>query len=56
MTNEFLVRSQRKQPVTDEHELAWEDILEEMEKDQMQRRMPSMTAAEFAYRLEDIRS
>lgn len=46
------------QPVTDEHECAWEVILEEMERDMMrhQRRMPSTTGAESAYRLEDIRS
>ena len=46
------------QPVTEEHELAWESILEEMEREQMkqQRRMPSTTAAESAYRLEDISS
>ncbi|KAI9001428.1 hypothetical protein BD414DRAFT_405968 [Trametes punicea] len=46
------------QPVTDEHELVWEGILEEMEKDQLrhQRRMPSTTGADAAYRLEDIRS
>lgn len=46
------------QTVTDEHELAWEDIIEEMEREQMrhQRRMPSTTGAESAYRLEDIRS
>lgn len=46
------------QPVTDEHELAWETILDEMQKDQLrhQRRMPSTTGAESAYRLEDIQS
>lgn len=46
------------QPVTDQHELNWERILEEMEREQMkqQRRMPSTTAAESAYRLEDISS
>ncbi|GJE84158.1 ras GTPase-activating protein [Phanerochaete sordida] len=46
------------QPVTDEHELAWEAILEEMEREQykQQRRMPSTTHADDAYRLEDIRS
>lgn len=46
------------QPVTDEHEQAWEAILEEMARDQMkyQRRMPSTTQADSAYRLEDIRS
>ncbi|KAI0353517.1 hypothetical protein OH77DRAFT_1497233 [Trametes cingulata] len=46
------------QPVTDEHEYVWEEILEEMERDQLrhQRRMPSTTGADSAYRLEDIRS
>ncbi|OJT08011.1 Ras GTPase-activating-like protein rng2 [Trametes pubescens] len=46
------------QPVTDEHELVWEGILEDMERDQLrhQRRMPSTTGADSAYRLEDIRS
>lgn len=46
------------QPVTDEHELRWENILEEMEREQYraQRRMPSTTHADSAYRLEDIRS
>ncbi|TFY63402.1 hypothetical protein EVJ58_g3276 [Rhodofomes roseus] len=46
------------QPVTDEHELVWEEILQEMEREQLrhQRRMPSTTGAESAYRLEDIRS
>lgn len=46
------------QPVTDEHEQAWEHILEEMEREQQkhQRRMPSTTHADSAYRLEDIRS
>ncbi|KAI0638045.1 hypothetical protein C8Q77DRAFT_1214962 [Trametes polyzona] len=46
------------QPVTDEHEFVWEGILEEMEQDQLrhQRRMPSTTGADSAYRLEDIRS
>ncbi|CCL99414.1 uncharacterized protein FIBRA_01432 [Fibroporia radiculosa] len=46
------------QPVTDQHEAAWEGILEEMEQEQRrhQRRMPSSTAADSAYRLEDIRS
>jgi Ras GTPase-activating-like protein IQGAP2/3 len=45
-------------PVTDQHELTWEGILEEMEIEQMRqnRRMPSTTGAESAYRLEDIRS
>ncbi|KAI0751641.1 hypothetical protein C8Q80DRAFT_1310107 [Daedaleopsis nitida] len=46
------------QPVTDDHELVWEGILEEMERDmnRHQRRMPSTTGADSAYRLEDIRS
>ncbi|KAI0774141.1 hypothetical protein C8Q74DRAFT_1200411 [Fomes fomentarius] len=46
------------QPVTDDHEYVWEGILEEMERDMMrhQRRMPSTTGADSAYRLEDIRS
>lgn len=46
------------QPVTDEHEHAWEAILVEMEKEQSkyQRRMPSTSHADSAYRLEDIRS
>lgn len=45
-------------PVTDEHELAWDAILEEMERGQykQQRRMPSTTHADDAYRLEDIRA
>ena len=46
------------QPVTEEHEIAWERILEDMQKDQLrhQRRMPSTTGAESAYRLQDIQS
>ena len=46
------------QPVTDEHEHTWETILEEMEREQykQQRRMPSTTHADDAYRLEDIRA
>jgi len=48
------------QPVSDEHEIMWEDILEsEMESDHRlrhPRRMPSAAAQESAYRLEDIRS
>ncbi|KAH8105969.1 ras GTPase-activating protein [Cristinia sonorae] len=45
------------QPVTDEHELAWEDIIEETQRElsKHQRRMPSTTGAE-AYRLEDIQA
>jgi Ras GTPase-activating-like protein IQGAP2/3 len=46
------------QVVTEEHEIAWDSILEEMEIEQhrQNRRMPSTTAADAAYRLEDIRS
>lgn len=46
------------QPVTEEHEIAWDSILEEMEIEQYRhnRRMPSTTAADGAYRLEDIRA
>ena len=48
------------QPVSDEDEVMWEDILEsEMESDHRlrhPRRMPSAAAQESAYRLEDIRS
>lgn len=46
------------QPVTDDDENSWEGILEEMEIEQLRnnRRMPSTTAADSAYRLEDIRS
>ncbi len=48
------------QPVSDEHEMIWEDILEsEIESDHRlrhPRRMPSTAAQESAYRLEDIRS
>ncbi|TFK87060.1 hypothetical protein K466DRAFT_576027 [Polyporus arcularius HHB13444] len=46
------------QPVTDNDEFVWEGILEETERDVMrhQRRMPSTTGADSAYRLEDIRS
>jgi Ras GTPase-activating-like protein IQGAP2/3 len=47
-------------PVTEDDELLWEVILEnEMENEhvrQIPRRQPSTTAAESAYRLEDIRS
>ncbi|KAI0068683.1 hypothetical protein BV25DRAFT_1792222 [Artomyces pyxidatus] len=47
------------QPVTDDHESLWEEILEtEMETDHRlrhPRRMPSTVAQESAYRLEDIR-
>ncbi|ETW84040.1 hypothetical protein HETIRDRAFT_381374 [Heterobasidion irregulare TC 32-1] len=48
------------QPVTDEHELIWEEVLEtEMAADHQlkhPRRMPSTVAQESGYRLEDIRS
>ena len=48
------------QPVSEEHEMFWEDIVDrEMLNDHMrqrQRRMPSSTGQESAYRLEDIRS
>ena len=48
------------QPVSEEHELFWEDIVDrELMNDHMrqrQRRMPSTTGAESAYRLDDIRS
>lgn len=47
------------QPVTDNDELIWEDILEaEMESEMKQppRRQPSAAAPDSAYRLEDIRS
>ena len=48
------------QPVTDEHEMFWEDIVDrEMMTDRMrakQRRMPSSNGADSAYRLEDISS
>ncbi|KAH8113457.1 hypothetical protein DFH11DRAFT_1602139 [Phellopilus nigrolimitatus] len=48
------------QPVSEEHEMFWEDIVDrELMTDHMrqrQRRMPSTTGAESAYRLDDIRS
>ncbi|KAI0053622.1 ras GTPase-activating protein [Auriscalpium vulgare] len=49
------------QPVSEEHEVLWEDILEsEMENEHQRlrhpRRMPSAVNQESAYRLEDIRS
>ena len=46
------------QAVTEEHEIVWDTILEEMEVEQYRhnRRMPSTIAADAAYRLEDIRS
>jgi Ras GTPase-activating-like protein IQGAP2/3 len=46
-------------PVTDEEELIWEEILEaEAEHEQVghSRRQASTTAADSAYRLDDIRS
>jgi Ras GTPase-activating-like protein IQGAP2/3 len=48
------------QPVTDVHEMTWEEIVEnEMimdHKQQRSKRQPSATGYESAYRLEDIRS
>ncbi|KAI0315982.1 hypothetical protein OF83DRAFT_1129415 [Amylostereum chailletii] len=48
------------QPVSDDHEALWEEVLEtEMEADNRlhhPRRMPSVAAQESTYRLEDIRS
>lgn len=48
------------QPVTEDDELTWEEVLEtEMASDHKLRhpaRMPSTAAQESAYRLEDIRS
>ncbi|KLO15676.1 hypothetical protein SCHPADRAFT_902188 [Schizopora paradoxa] len=48
------------QPVSEEHEMFWEDIVDrELMNDHMrqrQRRMPSTTGAESAYRLDDIKS
>lgn len=48
------------QPVSEEHEMFWEDIVDrELMTDHMrqrQRRMPSTTGAESAYRLDDIKS
>lgn len=43
-------------PVSDDDELRWENILVEMDNEPMPRRMPSTSAGESAYRLEDIRS
>ncbi|KII94770.1 hypothetical protein PLICRDRAFT_127987 [Plicaturopsis crispa FD-325 SS-3] len=47
-------------PVTDEDEIAWENIIEaEMDNEQIRQhpgRMPSQPAGDSAYRLEDIRS
>jgi Ras GTPase-activating-like protein IQGAP2/3 len=46
------------QPVTEEHEEIWLDILdsEDEQTRHVQRRMPSTTVPDSAYRLEDIRS
>ncbi|THH07688.1 hypothetical protein EW145_g3209 [Phellinidium pouzarii] len=48
------------QPVSEEHEMFWEDIVDrELMNDDIrkrQRRMPSTSGAESAYRLDDIRS
>ncbi|KAI0080889.1 hypothetical protein K474DRAFT_1589057 [Panus rudis PR-1116 ss-1] len=46
------------QPVTEQHEEIWLGILEDMHHEQMrhQRRMPSTTGVDSAYRLEDIQS
>lgn len=48
------------QPVTDDHELIWEEIIDsEMNAERMRqhsRRMASTTQADSSYRLEDIRS
>ncbi|KAL5488188.1 IQG1 [Sanghuangporus weigelae] len=48
------------QPVSEEHEMFWEDIVDrELMNDHMRqrrRRMPSTTGAESAYRLDDVRS
>ncbi|KIK48850.1 hypothetical protein CY34DRAFT_797634 [Suillus luteus UH-Slu-Lm8-n1] len=43
-------------PVRDDDELRWENILAEMDNEPMPRRMPSASAGESSYRLEDIRS
>ena len=47
-------------PVSEEHEMFWEEIVDrELMNDHLrarQRRMPSTTGAESAYRLDDIRS
>ncbi|KAG0709616.1 hypothetical protein DFH29DRAFT_884999 [Suillus ampliporus] len=43
-------------PVSDDDELRWEGIVAEMDNEPMPRRMPSTSAGESAYRLEDIRS
>jgi Ras GTPase-activating-like protein IQGAP2/3 len=48
------------QPVTDDHEMLWEEIIDnEMNAERMRqhsRRMASTTQADASYRLEDIRS
>ena len=48
------------QPVTDEHEMFWEDIVDrEMMNDRMrarQQRVPLASGVDSAYRLEDISS
>jgi Ras GTPase-activating-like protein IQGAP2/3 len=43
-------------PVSDDDELRWENILAEMDNEPIPRRMPSTSAGESSYRLEDIRS
>lgn len=48
------------QPVTDDHEILWEEIIDsEMNAEmirQRNRRMASTTQADSSYRLEDIRA
>lgn len=48
------------EPVTEEHEILWEDIVDRellTERMRLKRtRMPSTTGRDDAYRLEDIRS
>jgi Ras GTPase-activating-like protein IQGAP2/3 len=48
------------QPVAEEHESIWEDIVEhDLMADELrshERRMPSSSGADAAYRLEDIQS
>ena len=46
------------QPVAEEHEFIWEDIVEHelILHHKRNRRMPSTTGPESAYRLDDIRS
>ena len=45
-------------PVTEEHERIWADIVEQTQRElvKQQRRMPSTTGADSAYKLEDIQS